>query len=143
MTQRDRFRRAHRHIDAALDDRRPRRLQRDRSRLNVLVDDHPVARLRNRRVGMLAPPCRAKGVALVHGTAIEEVTGDATVGIEPALNLARRERAWNGGGGEQNIAQELWVTCRDRLAGGGHRIARASRTQVDGRAVTEQHASYV
>src|SRR4029450_9150437 len=105
MTQRNRFRRAHRHIDAALDDRWPPRLQRDQSRLNVVVDDQPVARLRNRRVGMLAPPCRAKGVALVHGTAIVEVTGDATVGVELALNLARRERAWDGGGGEQNIAQ--------------------------------------
>src|SRR6516225_7153387 len=100
MTQRDRFGRAHRHVDAALNDRRPRWLQRDRSRLNVLVDDHPVARLRNGCVGMLAPPCRAKGVALVHGTAVEKVTGDATVGVEPALNLAWREHAWNGGGGE-------------------------------------------
>src|SRR4029453_2979606 len=90
MTQRDRFRRAHRHIDAALDDRRPRRLQRDQSRLNVVVDDHPVGLFRNGGVGMLPPPYRAKGVALVHGTAIEEVTGDATVGVKPALNLARR-----------------------------------------------------
>src|SRR6476659_1026573 len=60
MAQRNGFRRAHGDIEAALDNRRPRRLYRDWNRLNVFIDNHPVARLWNRRVWMLAPPCRAK-----------------------------------------------------------------------------------
>jgi hypothetical protein len=46
---------------------------------------------------MLAPPCRAKGVASIHGATIKEIAGDAAIGVQPSLNFARRERSWNGG----------------------------------------------
>jgi hypothetical protein len=89
---------------------------------------------------MLAPPCRAEGVALIHGAAIEEIAGDAAIGVQPALNFARRERARNGGGREQNIAQELCVAGRDRFARGGHCIEGASEAAVDVGGLNQQHA---
>ena len=131
MTQRNGFRRAHGDIEAALDNRRPIRLYRDWNWLNVFIDNHPVARLWNRRVWVLAPPCRAKNVAFIHGAAIKEIAGDAAIGVQPALNFARRKRAWNGGGREQNVAQEFCIAGRDRFARGGYCIEGASGAAVD------------
>ena len=90
---------------------------------------------------MLAPPCRAKGVAFIHGAAIKEIAGDAAIGVQPALNFARWERAWNGGRREQNVAQELCVAGRDRFARGGHRIEGSRGAAVNVGGLNQQHAT--
>ena len=89
---------------------------------------------------MLAAPYRAERLALIRGITIVKIARDAAVHVEPTIDLARRKRAGNGGRGEENIAQDVRITRRDRLAGGGHRIEGAAGAEIDVGGLNEEHA---